>query len=92
MSRGLGTVQRQALDVLSAAGGMLDSIAVAARVYGHDPVTLSEAVSVRRALRTLAKAGQVSELGRGFVGGRRMLALPEWGAAYLQQERQFFRR
>ena len=85
----MGTVQRAALEALQGAG-MLDSIAVAAQVYGHNPVTEAEAVSVRRALRSLAKSEQIADMGRGFRSGRRMWALPERAATYQNRVRVVF--
>ena len=81
-------MQRAALEALR--GGMLDSIAVAAQVYGHNRVTPSEAVSVRRALRLLVQAGQVEDMGRGWRTGRRMWALPDQAAVYRGRVRQTF--
>ena len=71
MSRGTGGVQRAALQALQALDvRMLDSIAVACEVYGHNPVTEAEVVSVRRALRSLAEAGKLLTWGEaGTAGG-----------------------
>ena len=80
---------RAVLDVLARVG-MTDSITVAAEVYGRQTVTPSEAVSVRRALRTLAKSGQVEDMGRGFRHGRRMWATPERAAEYRGRVRRTF--
>ena len=91
MSRGTGGVQRAALQALQALDvRMLDSIAVACEVYGHNPVTEAEVVSVRRALRSLAQAGKITDLGRGWHSGRRMWALPERASAYQDRVRQVF--
>lgn len=56
---------------------MLYSITVDCQVYGHNPVSEAEAVSIRRALRSLAQAGKITDLGRGGHSGRGMRALPE---------------
>lgn len=62
--------------------GMADSLTLAGEVYGRQDVTHSEAVSVRRALRSLEARGEVEDLGRGFRFGRRMWATPERARAY----------
>ncbi|WP_407543734.1 hypothetical protein Q0M94_28110 (plasmid) [Deinococcus radiomollis] len=90
MSRGPGTIQRAALEALQLSATMLDSITVACQVYGHNPVSEAEVVSVRRALRSLAKRGQVADMGHGWRSGRRMWALPERGAAYQVRVQQAF--
>lgn len=87
----MGAVQRAALQALHALDvRMLDSIAVACEVYGHNSVTEDKVVSVRRALRSLAQAGQVTDLGRGWHSGRRVWALPERAGAYRGRVRQVF--
>ncbi len=77
MSRGLGAIQRGCLDALESNQEPLDSIAVAALVVRRNEITDSEHASVRRALRKLAKAGRVVDLGRRFRSGRRHWELPE---------------
>ena len=89
MSRGPGTVQRRVLAILEA-GGLLDSITVAGLVYGQQTVTPAQAVSVRRALRLLATAGRIADLGRGWRSGRRMWATPERAAAYKERVQRVF--
>ena len=82
MSRELGSTQRGILEVLQKSTTMLDSIALAAEIYHHRRVTKSEASIVRRALRSLEKLGQVTDMGRGGRNRRRMWTLPERAAAY----------
>jgi hypothetical protein len=77
MCRGLGALQRACLDVLTTRRQHLDSIAIAAAVTGHNPVTLSEHASTRRALRKLAKAGAIVDMGRYWRMGRRHWGIPE---------------
>ena len=83
MSRGLGAIQRGCLEVLeSNKDDTMDSITIAGRVVGRKTITEAEHVSVRRALRKLAKARLVIDLGRHFRRGRRHWALPEAAAKY----------
>jgi hypothetical protein len=83
MSHGLGVIQRGCLEVLALnKSDVLDSIAIAGLVVGRQTITEAEHVSVRRALRKLAKAGLVIDLGRGFRQGRRHWALPETAAEW----------
>ncbi len=79
MSRGHGDVQRRTLAVLAAGTSPARSIDVAAAVFGRNPVTAAEAVSVRRALRTLTEQGLAVDLGRAFRWDR---ASPAKAAAY----------
>jgi hypothetical protein len=72
---------RAALEALDRLG-MADSITLTGEVYGRQMVTLSEASSVRRALRALEDRGQAVDMGRGFQHGRRMWATPDRAAEY----------
>ncbi|WP_034415988.1 hypothetical protein [Deinococcus marmoris] len=77
MSLGPGTVMRAALRTLQQAGELLESQEVARQVFGYATIAdvpPSRAASVRRALRTLVRRGEIEELGRDWEGGRR-----KWG-------------
>lgn len=65
--------------------GMADSLTVAGEVYGRQAVAHSEAVSIRRALRSLEARGEVEDLGRGFRYGRRMWATPDRAREYRER-------
>ncbi len=82
MSRGLGKVQRMCMNVLAQEPEPMDSIAIAARALGKDQINENEHVSFRRALRKLARAGKVVNLGRSFHNNRRHWALPEGADRY----------
>ncbi len=78
MSKGPGQVQRSVLAVFEAAPNeLLDSIEIAGRALGKYEIDDSEASSYRRALRNLAEAGAIVDMGRGWRDGRRRYALPE---------------
>jgi len=77
MSRGLGKVQRMCLEVLAGQREEIDSIVIAAKALGKDEISDSEHVSFRRALRQLARAGKVVDMGRAYHNRRRYWALPE---------------
>jgi hypothetical protein len=82
MSRGLGRVERDVLQVFgNNAEHLLHSIEVTLLVACRDTVTESEISSCRRALRTLARQGKIVDLGRnGSRFGRRYYALPDAAA------------
>ena len=84
MSRGLGKIQRDCLEVFKLNDGeLLDSIQVAIGVVCRDTITDSELASVRRALRKLAKAGLVVDMARrGWASNTRHWALPETAAEW----------
>ena len=90
MSRGHGDVQRRVLAVLRDRAAVLSSIDVAAGVFGRPAVTVSEASSVRRALRALADESLAVDLGRGWRWGRRGWAEPAVAAAYVERARAAF--
>lgn len=89
MSRGLGRIQLKVLAVLKAKGYM-DSISIAGAVFKKRTVDHSEAVSVRRALCTLARDGLVEDMGRHWNDGRRRWGLPEQVAAYNKRVQNVF--
>ena len=71
MSRGLGKIQRGCLAVFqSRKTELLDTLEIAAAVVGRDEITVSDQVTVRRALRNLAKAGHIVDRGRGYSDKR----------------------
>ena len=77
MSKGPGQVQRSILAVFDAApDDLLDCIEIAARALEKRTITASEASSYRRALRKLADAGVIVDMGRKWHHGRRAYALP----------------
>lgn len=92
MSRGLGKVQRMCLSVLAQEPEPMDSITVAARAMGKDVINDSEHVSFRRALRKLARAGKVVDIGRAFHNKRRHWALPDAAKRYIEEYERFFGR
>lgn len=89
MSRGAGALMRALREVLARVG-MADSITLAGEVYGRQTVTPSEAVSVRRALRSLERRGEVVDLGRRWRCGRRMWATPARAAEHRERVRRTF--
>jgi hypothetical protein len=84
MSRGLGRVERDVLQVFqNNAEHILHSIEVTFLVACRDAVTESEMSFCRRALRTLARQGKIVDLGRnGSRFGRRYYALPDAAAKF----------
>ena len=92
MSRGLGKVQRMCLSVLAQEPEPMDSITIAAKAMGHDVINDSEHVSFRRALRKLARAGKVVDIGRAFHDRRRRWALPDAAKRYFEEYERFFGR
>jgi len=84
MSRGLGRVERDVLQVFqNNAEHVLHSIEVTFLVACRDTVTESEVSSCRRALRTLARQGKIVDLGQnGSRFGRRYYALPDRAAKH----------
>jgi hypothetical protein len=84
MSRGLGRVERDVLEVFqNHAERTINSIEITALIVGRDTVTESEASSCRRALRSLARQGKIVDLGRtGCRFGRRYYALPDRAAKH----------
>ncbi len=70
-------MQRSVLAVFEAAPNeLLDSIEIAGRALGKYEIDDSEASSYRRALRNLAGAGAIVDMGRNWHDGRRRYALP----------------
>lgn len=68
---------RAALWVVQQTGELIESQEVARQVFGYATIAdvpLSQAASVRRALRALVRRGEIEELGRDWEGGRR-----KWG-------------
>ena len=91
MSKGLGQVQRSVLAVFVAAPSeRLDSIEIAGRALGKYEINDSEASSYRRALRKLAEAGAIVDMGRNWRNGRRRYALPEGAEQYRRRVRETF--
>jgi hypothetical protein len=88
MSRGLGKIQRMCMDVLANQESMLDSIEIAGKALGKKEINDSEHVSFRRALRKLARAGMIVDMGRGFHDGRRRWALPDVAKREFDELRQ----
>ncbi len=94
MSRGHGQTQRAILRVFEATPDeLLDSIEIAGRALGKTEITDSEASSYRRALRKLAQAGILVDMGRRlWRTGRRRYALPEAAERYKRRVREIFGR
>ncbi len=91
MSKGPGQVQRSVLAVFEAAPNeLLDSIEIAGRALGKYTIDDSEASSYRRALRNLAEAGAIVDMGRNWHDGRRHYALPEKAKRYRRRVRETF--
>ena len=91
MSKGHGQVQRSVLAVFEAAPReLLDSIEIAGRALGVYEIDDSEASSYRRALRKLAGAGAIVDMGRNWRDGRRRYALPEGAGRYRRRVRETF--
>ncbi len=77
MSKGPGQVQRSILDVFDAApDDWLYCMEIAGRALEKRSITESEASSYRRALRRLADAGVIVDMGRKWHERRRYYALP----------------
>jgi len=93
MSRGPGKVQRRVLDLFAAKPDwMPDSIELAARVFDKNPISDSEHVSVRRALRALVQSGVVVDMGRHWHDNRKRWCLPAKARAYHARVEQAFGR
>ena len=92
MSRGIGKVQQDCLRVLRERRGELDSISIVAVSLGRLEITPAEHASYRRALRRLAKLGQVVDLGRGYRDRRRRWAVPEVAERQLKMEQLLLSR
>ena len=91
MSKGPGQVQRSILAVFDAApDDLLDSIEIAARALEKPTITESEASSYRRALRKLADAGDIVDMGRRWRSGRRRYALLAAAERYNRRVRETF--
>ena len=91
MSKGYGKLQRAILDIFeSNPDKMLDSIEIGCLAYGENPISTAQASSVRRALRKLADAGEVVDMGRGWRQARRRFALPETAEAYHKRVQNTF--
>ncbi len=84
-------MQRSVLTVFEAAPNeLLDSIEIAGRALGKYEIDDSEASSYRRALRKLAEAGAIVDMGRNWHNGRRHYALPEKAKRYRRRVRETF--
>jgi hypothetical protein len=85
VSKGMGTVQRDVLDLLSGnADQLYDSVEIACIVYSVECCTEAQHVSARRALRGLVERGQVVDLGRrGWRNGRSRWTTVDGAKAYL---------
>lgn len=93
MSRGPGKTQREILELFKREPDkMPDSIEVAAKLHGENPVPESKAVSTRRALRGLAERGLLVDMGRHWHNGRRRWATPEEAERYHERVRRTFGR
>lgn len=94
MSKGPGRVQRAIVDLFVAdPEEMPDSIEITCRVFAVSECDPAQHVSVRRALRSLAKRGEIVDMGRAWHNGRRRWALPAQATAYHELvERTFGRR
>ncbi len=83
MSKGPGQVQRSILAAFDAApDDLLSCIEIAGRALGKRMIAESEASSYRRALRRLAEAGVIVDMGRKLHAGRRYYALPAAAGRY----------
>ncbi len=77
MSKGPGKVQRSILAAFDATpDDLLSCTEIARRALGKRMIAESEASSYRRALRKLAGAGVIVDMGRKWQDGRRAYALP----------------
>ena len=93
MSRGHGQTQRAILQVFEATPDeLLDPIEIAGQALDKMEITESDASSYRRALRKLAQAGLLMDMGRHYTNGRRRYALPEYAARYNSLLRKAFGR
>ena len=91
MSRGFGAVQKRVLELFAASPDwMPDSIEVACAVFECNPVSISQVVSVRRALRSLAASCAIVGTQRIWRGGRRRWCLPARAAAHHERVRVVF--
>jgi len=68
----------------------MDSIEIAGRVFDTQCINDSQHVTVRRALRALAKTDDVIDLGRAFRNGRRHWATRDKAEAYFARIGQVF--
>ncbi len=76
MSKGPGKVQRSILAAFDAApDDLLNCTEIARRALGKRTIAESEASSYRRALRKLADAGIIVDMGRKWHKGRRYYML-----------------
>ena len=83
MSKGPGQVQRSILAAFDAApDDLLNCIEIAGRALEKRTIAESEASSYRRALRKLAGAGVIVDMGRKWGNGRRAYALPATADRY----------
>ena len=91
MSKGLGKIQRSVLEIFELnPDKSIDSISMTGLVFDKTEVSDSELVSVRRALRSLVKAGHLVDMGRGFRQGRRHYATPEYFEQYKKRLKSTF--
>lgn len=81
MSRGIGKLQADILRFMDD-GKLHDAVEIACGIAGASECSTSEAVSVRRALRSLAVRGAVVDLGHGFHNGRKRWATPAAAESY----------
>ena len=87
MSKGKGHVQRTIIEALAYIGHA-DSLTIAFMVFGENPVPTAQAASVRRALRKLAEAGEITDCGRGWSDGRRRYAIGDWPGSDMMSDRR----
>ena len=81
MSRGIGKLQADILRVIGD-GKLHDAVDMACELAGRMECSISEVVSVRRALRSLAARGDVVDLGHGWRNGRKRWSNPAAAEAY----------
>jgi hypothetical protein len=90
MSRGMGKIQRECMVELHrrnhASAGEL-----ARTIYGGEP-TIAQLVSVRRALRKLAQAGTLTDMGNQWRYGTKHYGTPDNATAHRMREEQIFGR
>jgi len=93
MSKGMGTIERQALEIVATTNKVLWPAEIAAKIFGFElpkywskryPHKIPDAKigTVRRALRSLVKRGLIESMGRRFRGGQIGYANPAYAADY----------
>jgi hypothetical protein len=94
MSRGAGRIMREALAIVEADHGPIDSFKIAALVYGAQPdwngitrLSAAQITAVRRALAALVRTGKVADMGRSacYPTSRRSYATLEKAAEIARQ-------